>query len=117
MAISIRVSEPAASPRGVGLPVVRRPAGPWWRAARRLRRNRLAMISAAFLGGVVVIAFGAPAVVAIDPYQQNLQNALLPPTTAGHLFGTDQFGRDLVLRLVDGSRVSLVAGLIAVAIA
>src|SRR5437762_13182 len=61
MAISIRVSEPAASPPRLGLPLVRRPAGPWWRAARRLRRNRLAMIAVAIaviLGGGIGLLSG-----------------------------------------------------------
>jgi peptide/nickel transport system permease protein len=82
-----------------------------------LRRNRLAVICGVFLGAVVVIAFGVPAVVPIDPYQQNLANALQPPATGGHPFGSDQFGRDVLLRLIDGARVSLLAGLVAVAIA
>jgi peptide/nickel transport system permease protein len=83
---------------------------------RRLRRNRLAMISAALLGLVAVIAYLVPLLVAIDPYQQNLRDALLAPGTAGHWLGTDQFGRDVLLRLIDGGRVSLSVGLIAVGI-
>jgi peptide/nickel transport system permease protein len=55
--------------------------------------------------------------VPIDPYQQSLVDSLQPPGTVGHLLGTDQFGRDVLLRLVDGARVSLTVGLIAVAIA
>jgi len=75
------------------------------------------MVAATFLGAIVVIAFGVPAVVPIDPYMQNLREALSPPASPGHVLGTDQFGRDLLLRLVDGARVSLLAGLVAVAIA
>jgi peptide/nickel transport system permease protein len=117
MAISIRVSEPPASRPALVVPSVARRAGPWWRAAHRLRRNRLALCAGVFLAAVVVVAFGVPSLVMIDPYQQNLRDALLPPGTGTHLLGTDQFGRDVLLRLVDGSRVSLVAGFIAVAIA
>jgi peptide/nickel transport system permease protein len=75
------------------------------------------MVSAGFLIGVVAIAVGVPLIVTIDPYQQSLRDALTPPGSAGHLLGTDQFGRDVLLRLIDGARVSLSVGLIAVSIA
>jgi peptide/nickel transport system permease protein len=84
---------------------------------RRLMRNRLALLSAGFLVAAVAVAAVVPLLVTIDPYQQNLRDALVPPGSAGHLLGTDQFGRDVLLRLVDGARVSLSVGLIAVGIA
>jgi peptide/nickel transport system permease protein len=115
MAISIREFAPPTDL--LAAPVARRPAGPWARALRRLRRNRLAMVCAGFLVLVVAIAIVVPLLVAIDPYQQNLRDALQPPTIGGHVLGTDQFGRDVLLRLVDGARVSLSVGLIAVCIA
>jgi peptide/nickel transport system permease protein len=115
MAISTREFAPPTNL--LAAPVARRPAGPWLRALRRLRRNRLALVSASFLVLVVAVAFGVPLVVTIDPYQQNLRDALQPPTLGGHLLGTDQFGRDVLLRLVDGARVSVSVGLIAVCIA
>jgi ABC-type dipeptide/oligopeptide/nickel transport system permease subunit len=83
----------------------------------RLRRNPAAMASAVVLLLLAVIALIVPRVVTIDPYQQNLADSLLPPGTSGHLLGTDHLGRDLVLRLIDGARVSLAMGFIAVGIA
>jgi peptide/nickel transport system permease protein len=83
---------------------------------RRLRRNRLAVLSAGFLVLVCGVAYLVPVIVAIDPYQQNLGDALLAPGVAGHLLGTDEFGRDVLLRLIDGARVSLSVGVVAVGI-
>ncbi|HEY8291671.1 MAG TPA: ABC transporter permease [Thermomicrobiales bacterium] len=83
----------------------------------RLRRNPAAMASAVVLLLLAAIALIVPRVVTIDPYQQNLADSLLPPGTSGHLLGTDHLGRDLVLRLIDGARVSLAMGFIAVGIA
>jgi peptide/nickel transport system permease protein len=97
--------------------VTRAALGPWSRALRRLLQQRLPLVSAGFLAAVVAIAIGVPLIITIDPYQQNLRDALVPPGSAGHLLGTDQFGRDVLLRLVDGARVSLSVGLIAVSIA
>jgi len=48
-------------------------------------RQRLLVVSAGFLAAVVAIAVGVPLVVTIDPYQQNLRDALVPPGGAGHL--------------------------------
>jgi peptide/nickel transport system permease protein len=92
------------------------PAGPWIRALRRLKQDRLAVSSAGLLLLVSVIACVVPVLVSIDPYQQNLRDALLAPGTAGHVLGTDQFGRDVLLRLIDGARVSLSVGALAVGI-
>jgi ABC-type dipeptide/oligopeptide/nickel transport system permease subunit len=76
----------------------------------------MAVASAIVIAGLALLAFVVPLVVHIDPYAQSLRDSLLPPGTAGHPLGTDQFGRDLLLRLIDGARVSLTVGLIAVAI-
>jgi peptide/nickel transport system permease protein len=66
---------------------------------------------------VVATAALAPWVAPFDPSQQRLLERLRPPGTAGHLLGTDNFGRDLFSRLVYGARVSLLVGVISVAIA
>ncbi|HYR94504.1 MAG TPA: ABC transporter permease [Methylomirabilota bacterium] len=98
------------------LPALPRSAGPYRRAWWRLRRDRMAMLSAAVLILMGVVAYVVPLVIAIDPYKQSLRDSLLPPGSAGHLLGTDNFGRDVLLRLIDGGRVSLTVGLIAVVI-
>jgi ABC-type dipeptide/oligopeptide/nickel transport system permease subunit len=62
------------------------------------------------------MALVAPLIAPYDPLKQDLTNILLPPS-AEHLLGTDNLGRDIVARVVYGSRVSLIAGLASVAIA
>src|SRR5215207_9002985 len=96
--------------------VLRTAAGPWVRAWWRLRRNRVAMASAALLVTIVGMAFVVPMVLTIDPYYQRLNESLLPPGSASHVLGTDHLGRDVLLRLIDGARVTLTMGFIAVGI-
>lgn len=98
------------------LPALPRPAGPYRRAWWRLRRDRMAVASALVLGGIALMAYLVPLVMTIDPYQQSLRDSLLPPGSPGHVLGTDNFGRDVLLRLIDGGRVSLSVGLFAVVI-
>jgi peptide/nickel transport system permease protein len=98
------------------LPAIPKAAGPYRRAWWRIKRDRIAIASAAVLGLIAVAAYLVPLVVRIDPYQQSLRDSLLPPGSPGHVLGTDNFGRDVLLRLVDGGRVSLTVGLIAVLI-
>ena len=70
----------------------------------------------ALFGLLLLVSYAVPLAIAIDPFKQSLRDSLLPPGTDGHLLGTDGFGRDVLLRLVDGGRVSLTVGLVAVAI-
>src|SRR5438067_1890743 len=96
------------------LPALPKPAGPYRRAWSRLRRDRMAMVSGALLLAVVAVSFVAPVAITIDPYQQSLRDSLLPPGSPGHILGTDNFGRDVLLRLIDGGRLTLTVGLLAV---
>ena len=75
------------------------------------------MASAVVLLLLAAVAVIVPRIITIDPYRQSLADSLLPPGTAGHPLGTDHLGRDLLLRLIDGARVSLAMGFIAVGIA
>jgi peptide/nickel transport system permease protein len=68
------------------------------------------------LACILAVALLVPPIAHIDPYKQSLKDSLLPPGSPGHLLGTDHLGRDVLLRLVDGARVSLGVGLIAVGI-
>src|SRR4051812_14289907 len=49
-----------------------------------------------------------------DPSHQDLAQRLLPPLTEGHLFGTDQLGRDLLSRILHGGQTSLMIGVLAI---
>jgi peptide/nickel transport system permease protein len=84
--------------------------------ARRLARQRGAMVGAAILAVLAVMAVGAPGLASRDPIRTAPREALQPPG-ARYLLGTDQFGRDVASRVLHGARLSLTVGLIAVGIA
>ena len=77
---------------------------------RRLLRNRLAVLAFLVILGAAATAFLAPHLPLGDPDAVDTPNRLHPPLTAGHWLGTDEFGRDLLARLIWGARVSLLAG-------
>ena len=87
-----------------------------WNTLRRAARARLAPFGAVVLLGALVIAVAAPLVSPHDPLKQNLGNALAKPSRV-HLLGTDNVGRDVLSRVMWGTRVSLVAGFVSVALA
>jgi len=84
--------------------------------ARRLARQRGAMVGAAILAVLALMAVGAPRLATRDPIRTAPREALQPPG-ARYLLGTDQFGRDVASRVLHGARLSLTVGLIAVGIA
>src|SRR5438552_1006299 len=87
-----------------------------WDALRRAARARLAPFGAAVVLAAIVVALAAPVLAPYDPLAQNLGNALARPGRA-HWLGTDNVGRDVLSRVIWGTRVSLVAGFVSVAIA
>src|SRR5580765_291424 len=84
--------------------------------ARRLARQRGAMVGAVILAVLALVAVGAPRLASRDPIRTAPREALQPPG-ARYLLGTDQFGRDVASRVLHGARLSLTVGLIAVGIA
>lgn len=82
----------------------------------QLQRSRAAMVGGIVLVLIVLTALFAPMITPEDPIQQNYTHVLLAPSSA-HIFGTDQFGRDVLSRVVIGSRQSLAVAAIAIAIA
>jgi peptide/nickel transport system permease protein len=80
----------------------------------RFRRNPLAMIGFAILVGLALVALLAPWLAPFGSNEQDLYNRLKPPGAA-HWFGTDELGRDILSRLIWGSRITLyIATLVAV---
>ena len=74
--------------------------------ARTLMRNRLTAVGLVVIGLLVLLAALAPWLAPADPLRQDLAHALLPPGP-GHWFGTDEFGRDVLSRLLCGTRITL----------
>ncbi len=80
----------------------------------QLKHNRMAL----FGGSIVLLMFLLAALAALlpgDPAAINIKEALLPPGGA-HLLGTDDLGRDVLLRMLYGARISLLVGFVAVGI-
>ena len=87
--------------------VDRRDRGGTW--ARILRADAISLAAAAVLLGIVAVALFAPVLAPYDYAGQSLTGRLEPPSQA-HVFGTDGLGRDVLSRLMWGSRVSLAVG-------
>lgn len=78
-------------------------------------RNRLAVAGLLIIGAFVLVAIFAPWLAPYDPIEQELPAQLQPPSWS-HPFGTDEFGRDILSRVIVGSRVSLLIGVLATSI-
>ncbi|HZP37826.1 MAG TPA: ABC transporter permease [Methylomirabilota bacterium] len=88
---------------------------------RRRRSSRLVWLGVGFVAALLLIAAAAPILAPLDPIRQSLRGRLAPPTWNGadghaHLLGTDHLGRDVLSRVIYGSRVSLVIGFAAVVV-
>ena len=79
------------------------------------RRQPLAACGVLLLLGFVAAALLAPWLAPFNPAQLDLNHRLLPPTS-GHLFGTDELGRDILSRTLYGARISLIVAVSVVAI-
>lgn len=73
----------------------------------RLRRNPLAMVGLTITLVLILVAIFAPILSPHDPITQDLSRRLLPPLTPGNPLGTDDFGRDILSRILYGSRTTL----------
>jgi len=83
---------------------------------RRFSRNRLALTGAIIVVLLIVVAIFADIISPYDPMAIDVHNVLSPPSRA-HPFGTDDLGRDVLSRMLYGSRVSLRVGFVAVGLA
>ena len=90
--------------------------------AARLLADRKVVVAGSFLLILIAAAIGAPLIAPRDPLDQNLMLATLPPAgfadaEPGYLLGTDDLGRDVLSRLIFGTRVSLTVAFIAAGLA
>ncbi len=92
---------------------------------RRFRRDRLALLSFGFIVALILVAIAAPLVVSLlglpgpNVQNPNLTNAFGSPLgpSAAHPFGVDPLGQDVASRVIYGTRVSLIVGIVGTAIA
>lgn len=87
----------------------------WQDAWRRLKKNKLAIFGAIVLIFVVAASLFGPALSSYSYDQINLDRGSEPPSFE-HWFGTDQLGRDILVRSLIGGRISLMVGIIATAV-
>ena len=117
---------PADAATAAPTPAVLVPAPPvtereWMRLLVRLVRRRTALFGMIVVAAVILAAVFAPLVSPFDPLAQDIGQRLKEPgwQDAGgrvHLLGTDHLGRDILSRIIHGSRIALLVGLSAVAI-
>lgn len=97
----------AAAPRETS----QRPRGLWSDAWRRLRRNTFAMGGLIVLVLIILAAIFAPLIAPADPNFQDYMSMMQGPSWA-HPMGTDNFGRDILSRIIYGGQISLRLGLL-----
>lgn len=86
----------------------RRKLGDFWRLYRRSALGKLGLIIVSFF---VIVAVAAPWIAPFDPFSFVGDPFLKPSST--HILGTDQVGRDILSRVIYGTRISLLVGLVA----
>lgn len=83
---------------------------------KRFRHNKLSLIGAATVLVLALVAIAAPLIAPHNPTKIDIDNILSPPSR-DYLLGTDELGRDVLSRMIWGSRISLSVGFVAVGIA
>lgn len=83
---------------------------------KKLVQNKLATVGLVLVLTMVLLAIFAPLLAQHKPNEMAMNSTLLKPGQAGHILGTDNYGRDLFSRIVYGARISLIVGIGAVAV-
>ncbi|KMK90439.1 nickel transporter permease [Rossellomorea marisflavi] len=86
---------------------------PWKEAWKSFRKNKIALIGLFIVLFFVILAIAAPLIAPQGINEQNLAKRLQAPSSE-HWFGTDDFGRDILSRIIHGARISLWVGFFAV---
>ncbi|MBV7335129.1 ABC transporter permease [Chloroflexi bacterium TSY] len=81
----------------------------WQDVWLRLRRHRIALVALAVFGLIILFSLVGPLTSSESFSKTNLRDRLLAPS-AEHIFGTDELGRDIALRVMIGGQVSLLVG-------
>ncbi len=110
------IPAPAIEQSAIDWEVSEQQIGLWSDAWVRFRRNRLAVLGLGLVLFLVTIAAVSPLLahfgILQNPFKQHVENIEVGPGIAGHLFGSDVLGRDVLSRLMVGSEVSLTVGLL-----
>ncbi|SHN10220.1 peptide/nickel transport system permease protein [Roseibium suaedae] len=101
--MSLASTSPARGKSGLMLSRLRRSLG---NALDKLSHEPVGMLGFLVLSLLVIVAIFAPLIAPYSPSTQNLEQALLPPSWA-HWAGTDEFGRDILSRLIYGTRITI----------
>lgn len=80
-----------------------------------MKRNRLGMLGLAIITVLVLSAFMAPVISPYDPLEPDLPSMRAPPSRL-HPLGRDEFGRDILARLLFGSRIAMLVGVVSVSV-
>ena len=88
----------------------------WEDAWNRLQQNKLAMFGLYVVSFMIIIALLTPWITPYSYFEQDLDLGATAPSAA-HWLGTDTLGRDLLTRIMYGSRISLMVGFLATAVA
>jgi len=96
---------------------VERSPGYWQTVGRRLLRDKVAIGAGVVILGLFVLAVFGSWLTPADPYAASMLNRLKPIGTEGYLLGSDELGRDMLSRLMVGTRLSLFMGITPVILA
>lgn len=110
----MEITEDVLSQKKVAAPEYE-PRSPWKMMIQRFKKNKRAMIGLYITSLFVIVAIFAPWISPYNPFEYNMK-ALLQAPSLSHPFGTDQFGRDVLSRIIHGSRISLMIGIVGVGI-
>jgi len=89
--------------------------GLWVESLRRLKKDKTAVSGLMMVILFFLVSFFAPLLAPYDPGEINVKEVLMPPNML-HFMGTDQLGRDILSRVIWGSRISLKVGFVAIGI-
>ncbi|WP_432352803.1 nickel transporter permease [Sporosarcina sp. A2] len=98
---------------GIAEAQLEKESGPWSEAWRGFRKSKVAVVGMAVVVFFIIIAIFAPWIASQGINDQNLADRLHPPS-AEYWFGTDDFGRDILSRIIHGARISLAVGFFSV---
>jgi glutathione transport system permease protein len=111
--MSTTATEPNAATAAPAERAIRTPWSEFW---RKFRKQHVALAAGIFVLLLIVVAIAAPHIVPYDPENFFDYDALNAGPSAAHWFGVDSLGRDIFSRILVGSRISLEAGFLSVAI-